>query len=71
MDVIDASEVESCLLATRLRSKRLMVCEEARELIRGIRHNEETLLVEHEQEQWLLSALHTLPMDQEKYLFDV
>lgn len=45
VDVSDASEVELCVLATKLPNKRLIVNEEARTLIKGLDHSSTSLLV--------------------------
>jgi hypothetical protein len=71
VDLVDVSEVDSCVLATRLPGKRLFICEEARSLIKGLEPSKSSLLVEYEQQHWLLSSLETLPMNQEKYLFHI
>lgn len=49
----------------------MFVCEEARQLIEGLEPTKNTLLVDYKHQQWLLSSLKTLPLDQEKYLFNI
>jgi len=72
IDICSYSEVDNYILATKtLCKRRNIIREEARELIGRLDYSEASLLVDHENEQWLLSALSNLPQEQEKFLFDL
>ena len=71
IDVCEWSDVGNYILATSTLCKRRMILnEEARHLV-GKLGSDSSLLVELESKQWLLSRMETLPLDQQRYIFNV
>ena len=72
IDVCEFSEVENYILATRpLCKRRKIINEEAKELIGRLDNPQNSLWVETSNQQWLLSSIKALPLNQEKYLFNI
>lgn len=65
IDLCNLSEVENYILVTRsLSPSKLVINDEARQLIEGVDIEKNCLLVGYEKDQWLFSSLKEFPADQ-------
>jgi hypothetical protein len=70
VEVTDFSDVDNFILATRnLSSRRPLIDPTALELVEGVNYEKECLLVGCGTEEWLVSRIRQLPVEEESYLY--
>lgn len=71
VEVTDFSDVDSFILATRnLSSRRPLIDPAALELVQGVDYERESLLVRCGEEEWLVSRVKQLPLEEESCLYN-